>query len=45
MPAFAGAYSDAEIAAVVNYVTRRFGASPSTLTGDDIAKLRAASNP
>ena len=40
MPAFGAAYSDDEIAAVVNYVTKRFGASPSKITPDDIAKLR-----
>jgi len=27
MPAFGGAYSDAEIAALANYVTARFGQS------------------
>ena len=45
MPAFGAAYSDAEIAAVVNYVTRRFGASPSAITDGDIAKLRAEFEP
>ena len=40
MPAFGQAYSDAEIAAVANYVTARFGAQPSTLTAADVAQLR-----
>lgn len=40
MPAFGRAYSDAEIAAVANYVTGRFGARASTLTPDQIAKRR-----
>ena len=41
MPAFGNAYSDAEIAAVANYVTARFGAKPSHLTAQDVADLRA----
>ncbi|RRN63857.1 cytochrome c [Caulobacter sp. 602-1] len=45
MPAFARAYSDAEIAAVSNYVTARFGAKASSLTAKDVAKLRAQSAP
>jgi mono/diheme cytochrome c family protein len=40
MPAFGGAYSDAEIAAVANYVTGRFGSAPSKLTEQDVAQLR-----
>lgn len=40
MPAFGRAYSDAEIAAVANYVTARFGAQPSRLSADDVAGLR-----
>ena len=40
MPAFAGAYSDDEIAAVANYVTARFGAEPSQITARDVAALR-----
>jgi mono/diheme cytochrome c family protein len=40
MPAFGQAYSDAEIAAVANYVTARFGAKGSSLTAKDVAKLR-----
>jgi mono/diheme cytochrome c family protein len=41
MPGFAGALSDTEIAEVANYVTERFGAAPSHLTGRDVEKLRA----
>jgi mono/diheme cytochrome c family protein len=40
MPAFGAALSDAEIAAVANYITARFGAKPSSVTGKDIADLR-----
>ncbi len=40
MPAFATAYSDAEIAAVANYVTGRFGARASNITAQDVARLR-----
>ncbi|WP_213981747.1 c-type cytochrome [Sphingomonas sp. dw_22] len=42
MPAFGHAYSDAEIAAVANYVTARFGAKPSSVTAEQVAKLRKA---
>jgi mono/diheme cytochrome c family protein len=42
MPAFGHAYSDAEIAAVANYVTARFGAKPSSVTPKQVAKLRKA---
>jgi mono/diheme cytochrome c family protein len=41
MPAFGNAYSDAEIAAVANYVTARFGSKGSHLTAQDVAELRA----
>ena len=41
MPAFGSAYSDEEIASLANYVTARFGAQPSSLTPQKIAKLRA----
>ena len=41
MPAFGNAYSDAEIAAVANYVTARFGSKPSHLSAQDVADLRA----
>jgi mono/diheme cytochrome c family protein len=40
MPAFGAAYSDAEIAAVANYVTARFGSAPSHLKAQDVARLR-----
>jgi mono/diheme cytochrome c family protein len=40
MPAFGDAYSDAEIAAVANYVTARFGSRGSSLTAQDVAELR-----
>ena len=40
MPAFGSAYSDAEIAAVANYITGRFGSAPSHLTEKDVADLR-----
>jgi mono/diheme cytochrome c family protein len=40
MPAFGRAYSDAEIAAVANFVTGRFGNTASELKAKDIAKLR-----
>jgi mono/diheme cytochrome c family protein len=42
MPSFGHAYSDAEIAAVANYVTARFGAKPSRVTPEQVAKLRKA---
>jgi mono/diheme cytochrome c family protein len=41
MPSFADAYSDAEIAAVANYVTARFGAKPSQATPAEVTRLRA----
>jgi len=41
MPAFGDAYNDEEIAAVSNYVTARFGASPSSITPEDVRKMRA----
>ena len=44
MPAFGAAYSDTEIAAVANYVTARFGATPSHLTASDVSRLRAATS-
>lgn len=40
MPSFAAVYSDAEIAAVANYVTARFGSNPSRVTPDQVATLR-----
>ena len=44
MPAFGDAYSDTEIAAVANYVTARFGAAPSQLTAEDVARFRQLSS-
>jgi mono/diheme cytochrome c family protein len=40
MPSFGAAYSDAEIAAVANYVTARFGAKPSHVDAAEIRKMR-----
>jgi mono/diheme cytochrome c family protein len=40
MPGFGNGYSDAEIAAVVNFVTGRFGLTASALTPEEIAKRR-----
>jgi len=40
MPSFGAAYSDREIAAVANYVTARFGSTPSHLDAQDVARLR-----
>jgi mono/diheme cytochrome c family protein len=40
MPAFGNSHSDAEIAAVANYVTARFGAKGSQLSEKDVAELR-----
>lgn len=40
MPAFGSIYSDAEIAAVANYVTARFGSKGSQITAHDVAELR-----
>jgi mono/diheme cytochrome c family protein len=44
MPAFGQAYSDAEIAAVANYVTARFGATPSHVSPKEVGALRAAAS-
>jgi mono/diheme cytochrome c family protein len=43
MSAFGTAYSDAEIAAVLNYVTGRFGTNSSAIKPDDVAKRRTLS--
>jgi mono/diheme cytochrome c family protein len=40
MPGFGAAYSDAEIAAVANYVTGRLGSQPSHITPNKVAMLR-----
>jgi mono/diheme cytochrome c family protein len=39
MPGFGDAYSDEEIAAVVNYVTARFGAEKSDITAAEVRKI------
>jgi mono/diheme cytochrome c family protein len=41
MPAFGPAWSDHDIAAVSNYVIARFGAEPSSITPEEVGKLRA----
>ena len=41
MPSFGQSYSDAEIAAVANYVTARFGGAPSRVTRADVANFRS----
>jgi len=43
MPAFGPSFTDAEIAAVANYVTARFGAKGSSLTEKGVASLRRQS--
>jgi mono/diheme cytochrome c family protein len=40
MPAFGGSHSDAEIAAVANYVTARFGSKGSQITEQEVSELR-----
>jgi mono/diheme cytochrome c family protein len=40
MPEFGNGYSDAEIAAVVNYVTGRFGTTASALMPDEVTQRR-----
>jgi mono/diheme cytochrome c family protein len=42
MPTFAHYFSDTEIAAVSNYVTWRFGRTPSRATSATVAKMRAS---
>ncbi len=39
MPGFGRAYSNEEIAAVVNYVTARFGAEKSNISADEIGQI------
>ena len=41
MPAFGAAYTDREIAAVANYVTARFGTKASSISAEDVHKLRS----
>jgi mono/diheme cytochrome c family protein len=40
MPPFGSTYSDAEIAAVANYVSGRFGSQSASLSEHDVAKFR-----
>jgi mono/diheme cytochrome c family protein len=40
MPSFGSSYSDAEIAAVANYVIARFGSAGSHITNEEVAALR-----
>jgi mono/diheme cytochrome c family protein len=40
MPAFAGAYSDAEVAALANYVVGHFGGKEGSVTAADVARRR-----
>ena len=41
MPAFGQVWNDDQIAAVSNYVIARFGAKPSSITAEEVGKLRA----
>jgi len=41
MPAFGSTWTDDQIAAVSNYVIARFGAQPSSITPEEVGKLRA----
>jgi mono/diheme cytochrome c family protein len=43
MPAFGAIFTDAEVAAVSNYVTGRFGSEPSHIDAADVARLRQQS--
>jgi mono/diheme cytochrome c family protein len=43
MPPFGASFTDAEIAAVANYVTARFGAKGSSLSVNDVTSLRRQS--
>jgi mono/diheme cytochrome c family protein len=44
MPAFGASFSNAEIAAVANYVTARFGSAPSRIKPEEVAGLRKSSS-
>ena len=44
MPAFGAIFTDAEVAAVSNYVTGRFGSEPSHIDAADVARLRQQSS-
>jgi mono/diheme cytochrome c family protein len=41
MPSFVSAYSDAELAAVANYVIEHFGGKTGQVTAEDIGKGRS----
>ncbi|HTY94084.1 MAG TPA: cytochrome c [Steroidobacteraceae bacterium] len=41
MPAFGSVYTDDQIAEISNYVVARFGAQPSSITAEEVGKLRA----
>jgi len=41
MPAFGGAYSDSEVAALANYVVGHFGGKQGTVTPEEVAKRRS----
>jgi mono/diheme cytochrome c family protein len=41
MPSFGHAYTDAEVAALGNFVLTHFGGKPAVLTADEVAKRRA----
>jgi mono/diheme cytochrome c family protein len=43
MPSFGATFSNAEVAAVANYVTARFGTRPSSVTPSEVASLRQQS--
>ena len=45
MPSFASAYSDAELAAVANYVIEHFGGKTGQVTAEDIRKGRSEAEP
>jgi mono/diheme cytochrome c family protein len=45
MPSFASAYSDAELAAVANYVIEHFGGKTGQVTAEDIRKSRSEAEP
>jgi mono/diheme cytochrome c family protein len=45
MPSFASAYSDAELAAVANYVIEHFGGKTGQVTAEDIRKGRSEVEP
>ena len=42
MPAFGDIYTDDDVAAVANYVVARFGAEPSAISAEQVARLREA---